>query len=450
MPLSNGSLLYNANSGAVLQLRGIDAAAFASALSAGVIVVSKQHLPRVLWSQLINGGFLVPNGTDELVEIRKRFARARGETPLVLTLTTTMQCNLGCFYCYERRTADRLHVLDIPAIVEATRKKLRAHSKKSLHVDWYGGEPLLNLDFIEAASPALQEMCQAEGASFHASIISNGTRWPANVPDFVARHRIRQVQLSFDGLRENHERRRRFRDGYNDGNESSFDLLVALVDRLLDCVRVDLRFNADAFNQHELLPFVAFCRSRGWFQKQFPAVVQPARLASYSERSAFMRNKEMTLETYDALRAALRREAADVRVEESEVPDGFPYPKTSVCAALASQSDVIGADGLLYRCGLQVGERHRAVGSIHHESSHDFPDATWWNSFDPTTLPNCSRCSFLPICWGGCPKKHLEGDEHALNEQSMYWRTNLPRLIADRFGLKPGQRFVFTEADQFR
>lgn len=450
VPIADGSLLYNSNSGAVLLLRGDDAAQFARTLSSGVVVVPQDHLPAALWSELITGGFLVPNGADELVEIRERFARARGETPLVLTLTTTMDCNLGCFYCYEHRTPDHLSASDIPAIVDATRQKLCLHSKKSLHVDWYGGEPLLNLEFIEAASPALQKMCRAEGAAFHASVISNGTVWPSDITEFIGRHQIRQVQLSFDGLRENHDRRRRFRNGYKNGNTSSFDLLVSLVDRLLDCVRVDLRFNADAYNQHEVLPFVSFCRNRGWFEKRFPAVVQPARLASYSERSAFMRQNEMTLEMYDQLRANLRRAAVNVRVEESEVPDGFPYPKTSVCAALASQSDVIGADGLLYRCGLQVGEQHRAVGSIRQPNSHDFPDSSWWASFDPTTLPNCSRCSFLPICWGGCPKKHLEDDQHALDEQSMYWRTNLPWLVANRFHLEPASGFVFTEADQFR
>jgi len=450
VPVRSGSLLYNANSGTVLLLRGDDATVFASALSGGVIVISKSSVPPALWSELISGGFLVPDGADEVAEIRARFAHARGETPLVLTLTTTMECNLGCFYCYEHRTPDSLSAADIPAVVAGTREKLRTHSKKSLHVDWYGGEPLLNIEFLEAASPALQKMCQAEGASFHASVISNGTVWPNDTSEFVARHRIRQVQLSFDGLRENHDRRRRFRNSYKNGNTSSFDLLVSLVDRLLDCVRVDLRFNADTYNQHELLPFVEFCRARGWFERRFPAVLQPARLASYSERSAFMRKQEMTLEAFDALRADVRRAAGNVRVEESEVPDGFPYPRTSVCGALATHSSVIGADGLLYRCGLQVGERHRAVGSIRDTNEDGLPDSEWWDSFDPTTLPNCSRCSFLPICWGGCPKKHLERDEHALNEQSLYWRTNLPRLVANRFGFEPPPQFSFTEADQFR
>jgi hypothetical protein len=54
------------------------------------------------------------------------------------------------------------------------------------------------------------------------------------------------------------------------------------------------------------------------------------------------------------------------------------------------------------------------------------------------------------IVLAGCPKKHLEGDTHALEEQSRYWRNNLPRLIASRFGLQPPDGFAYAERDQFR
>jgi uncharacterized protein len=99
---------------------------------------------------------------------------------------------------------------------------------------------------------------------------------------------------------------------------------------------------------------------------------------------------------------------------------------------------------------LQVGEQGRSVGSIRQNDDGEFPDVHWWANFDPTTLPNCGRCSFLPVCWGGCPKKHLDNDMHALEEQSIYWRTNLPRLVASRFGLSPVPGFEYSEAEQFR
>jgi hypothetical protein len=67
--------------------------------------------------------------------------------------------------------------------------------------------------------------------------------------------------------------------------------------------------------------------------------------------------------------------------------------------------------------------------------------------FFPST---CSRCSFLPVCWGGCPKKHLDEDRHAILEQGAYWRRNLPRLIAEGVGLTCDPAITFADADQFR
>jgi len=463
VPTDDGVLLYSANTGAVLRLTGSDGLSLARTLSASRLEVPEGSLPREIYQQLMSGGFIVPERKDELDEVRERFHRARKETPLVLTLTTTMDCNLGCYYCYEERAPDRLEQKDVAAILELVKDRLARSGKRSLHVDWYGGEPLMNIQFIEIASDALQALCRNSDVFYAASIISNGTCWPNDVGAFIERHCIRQVQISFDGLRDNHNRRRHYRKGYAPSDDiSSFDQAVRLVDELLDHVRVDIRINIDRANRDDVIPFIRFARARNWFSKSFPAVIQPARLSSYSERSTFMRKSELTLKEYDEIRELVRSAVGtETPIEESETPDGFPYPKTSVCAALANDSIVVGADGRQYHCGLQAAEPHRAVGTIHRLAKRQLPvinlssdklhlDKSWWQEFDPTILPNCARCSFLPICWGGCPKKHLERDDHAIAEQSRYWRTNLPRLIASGVNAKARSDFAFTEADQFR
>ncbi len=269
--------------GAVINLTGADSHDLAQVLSRGIFEVNADGLPEGLIQQLIAGGFLVPSGTDEVAIIRERYWKARGDTPMVLTVTTTMNCNLGCYYCYESRTGDKLGNSNLESIVAWVQKRLHTAPEKGLHVDWYGGEPLLNPEFIESASASLQKLCTELKAPYSASVITNGTAWPDDVGEFVQRHRIRQVQVSFDGLRENHNQRRRYRPGYAGGESpSSFDLAVALVDKLLAHTRVDIRLNIDRRNQEDLHPFVEFARARGWFSQQFPAVVQPARLEPIS------------------------------------------------------------------------------------------------------------------------------------------------------------------------
>ncbi len=311
-----------------------------------------------------------------------------------------------------------------------------------------------------SASRALQALCGELGVAYRASVISNGTCWPDDPAAFVREHHIQQVQISFDGLRTNHDRRRHYRKAYRSGKvrPSSFDRAAALVDRLVQVTRVDLRFNIDAKNAEDMCPFLAFAKARGWFSAPYPAIFQPARLASYSEHSAFMRESELALADYDRLRAEARAWLASIGgMEEAETPSGYPSPKRSVCAALADASIVVGGDGLAYRCGLQVGEAGRAIGVIATPSLSGIPiqreadnDDTWWKAFDPCEQATCRQCSFLPICWGGCPKKHLEQDRHALDEQGDYWRQNLARLIANGAHETLTTPIVYDEADQFR
>lgn len=461
VPVDSGYLLYNSATGSVLGLSGPDAGRLAAKLGGNPRIVQTHELDSSLVEQLRDGGFLLEALTDEVAAIRERFRKAIAETPIVLTLTTTMDCNLGCYYCYEERSGDRLEINKVEQVVDLAHGLLVSSGKDSLHVDWYGGEPLMNLEFLEPASVALQDLCTQLNVAYSASVISNGTCWPAGIEEFVRRHKIRQVQISFDGMRANHDKRRRYRKGYADPRKpSSFDEAVRLVDELVRHVRVDLRLNIDRGNQNDVIPFLVFARARGWFSGRHRVIFQPARVSSYTEHSAFMRKVELSIEEYERIRAMVREEAQkNISVEEAEVPDKFPYPRTSVCAALARDSVVVGADANLYRCGLQVGEVSRSVGRIKGRNSTLFPilsntqrgsDEAWWKNFDPTVLPTCSRCSFLPVCWGGCPKKHLEEDRHAILEQGAYWRRNLPRLIAEGVGLTCDPAFAFAETDQFR
>jgi len=307
VPISDGGILYNARTGASIRLKGADVGALADLLCGPPRKVALRVLPDSLVIDLRRGGFLIDEGLDELAAIRQQYWVARGRTPMVLTLTTTQDCNLGCYYCYESRSGAALGASDIPAVVNWVRQRLDVSQKDSIHVDWYGGEPLLNLEFVESASVELQAFCAKLNVSYSGSIISNGTCWPDDLPAFIRRHRIRQVQISFDGLKESHDKRRRYRKGRSpQPGTSSFDQAVAVVDQLLDVVRVDLRFNADRANHSDLEGFIGFCRARGWFDRPFPCVFQLARISDYSERSGFLSRTKLSEQKFEGVRERAR------------------------------------------------------------------------------------------------------------------------------------------------
>lgn len=448
------TLLFNARTGALIALDGPHAEFLASCLVEYPAQLRLDNLPEDTAALLLSGEFVGPPERDELLAIRREFEHARHATPFVLTLTTTMDCNLGCYYCYETRSTNHLEQADLSSIVALARAGLTRRPRQALHVDWYGGEPLLNVTFMDAAADALQRLCAELGCRYHASVISNGTCWPKDVGPFVERHHIRQVQITLDGLPARHNKRRTYRQGYA-ATESSFDAASDLITRLLDHVRVDLRVNIDSRNQSDVLPLLRLAKERGWFDKQWPLVVQPARLAAYSERVSFLRGRDLDFDRFDAIKADIRAFVSPERIEESEMPEGIPRPRSSVCAALAWDSVVVGADRQLYRCGLQVTEASRAIGHLRNDqptvdSPAAWSDAQFWSTFDPTKVESCAKCSFLPMCWGGCPKQHLERDEWALFQQSLYWRRRLPPLIARAAGVPHVSPPAFSEHDQFR
>lgn len=455
---TNGALLYNSAKGSLIKLEGKDGLELAQTLANWPLKISIEILDKQVIEKLFTFGFLRDSSSDELLEVRERYWKARGVTPMVVTITTTQDCNLGCYYCYEERTKDKLENLDINSIIDLTREKLTENKQSSLHVDWYGGEPFLNIDFMEECSLKLQQLCSELKISYHSSTISNGTLWPDNPVEFVIKHKIRQVQISFDGIGNSHSKIRRLRKGYSINNQKdSFESAYELVGKLLDVTQVDVRFNISRQNVNEVDKFIELVHVAGWLNRPFPCVIHPARVSKYSEKSSFVREIEFTQDEFEVILQKFNQLSEKPNTVKSTWFEDGISPKNSVCGALAGSSIVVGAEGLLYRCGLQVGEEKRAVGQLHKEKwlpilnqEPSFNDSEFWDSFDPTLLPNCSKCTFLPICWGGCPKRHLEGDTHSLNETSLYYRKNLPSIIANKAKAKIPEDYVLSEEQQYK
>ncbi len=74
-----------------------------------------------------------------------------------LTICTTMGCNFDCPYCFENHKAGKMSAEVQDDVVALAERMLDAAQRKALSVTWFGGEPLLAPDVIEALSAGKTE-----------------------------------------------------------------------------------------------------------------------------------------------------------------------------------------------------------------------------------------------------------------------------------------------------
>jgi uncharacterized protein len=108
-----------------------------------------------------------------------------------------------------------------------------------------------------------------------------------------------------------------------------------------------------------------------------------------------------------------------------QVVEDFPVSKTSVCTAVGADSFVIGPDGDLYKCWLDLGRHELAVGHIGDGSLELNEKIAKWQDFQPFDDANCGLCTMLPVCMGGCPELNMRSVREEENQACCSWKYQL-------------------------
>jgi len=85
----------------------------------------------------------------------------------------------------------------------------------------------------------------------------------------------------------------------------------------------------------------------------------------------------------------------------------YPNLKSTYCGADAYNSFTIGADGFLYKCWKDVGNKEKCVGHILRDINLNENISFSYLLYDATTSIKCKMCKLMPLCMGGCPYKRI-------------------------------------------
>lgn len=389
----NGMLIYNTYSGNVLYLNKTYSEKYQKAKAKKF----KDENFSDLIENLKKGRMIIPDtvNENELILATNKIARF-SNTIQRYTIAPTMKCNFRCPYCYEKgvdyKTMDRKTIDAVKKLF----KKDKEISKK-LFITWYGGEPLLNFDIIEELSI---EAIALFGKNYTASMVTNGYLLTPEIADKLCDLKIMNLQITIDGPPDIHNTRRKLPNG-ND----TFFVILENIKNLLNItqeITITIRINTDKTNIDRVDEVIQYLEHYN-IKDKVGFYLAPVDNINGTCNAAECFN------TYEFAREQIN--FIQRNIDKTLQLAHLPQRNISMCGAVANNSYVIDAQGDLYKCWNEIGNRENSIGSVFDTSIDLNKNLTRWLVYDIINDTECMNCKFLPLCMGGCPDFKIQGNE---------------------------------------
>jgi uncharacterized protein len=374
---------------------------------------------------LEEGGFLIPEGTDEKALVHRDYLSKYDDTSLNLIIMPTEECNFRCTYCYEVFLRGTM-----PAeIQEGIRRYVAGQSAlERLEINWFGGEPLLAPDVVIGLSRYFHEHAGERGIAYTASMTTNGSLLTPEVAEQIIPLGVRHFQITIDGIQDDHDQRRILL-----GGGGTFDAILRNLRYLHStdhAFTIVLRHNFDPESVGQIPDFIALLSREFGGDPRFSPSFSPIGKwgGPNDDDLSVCEGRSATRARLQARRLALEAGfRSGVQVEQFG-PNGY------VCYAANPRSFVVGSDGQLYKCTVELDYHDRnIVGRLHPDGTMDLDwrkMALWCETNGLDEGKKCGSCFFSPTCHGAaCPKQWMDSNDCVCPPERVTIREVLP-LIA--------------------
>jgi len=362
---------------------------------------------------MLRAGYIVDGDKDELATVRlERDMLRHPKDVLSLTIAVTMDCNMACPYCYEKRNLISMNdevQQQLCSFVEA--HFMSNPELKRLMVVWYGGEPLLEKQVIYNLSEKFIKLCDANEKGYSASIITNGVLLDVETAKRLVNDcKVATAQITIDGLKEMHNKRRILPSG-----EDSFDIITNNIDACKEFMYISVRVNTDKENADEIDGLVDyFVNEKKWTSSPSfylsPVTIKDDDGCNVS-KSVCLQGEEFADINIKAIRASY---AAN---REKVASSFFPRRRPVFCSGEGASNYIIGPDGSFCNCFHHVNVKEQITGHISRPFTVTSNYAKWLTS---DIHQKCQECEYLPMCMGGCGLYRLS-DESADGEPKCFY-----------------------------
>lgn len=268
---------------------------------------------------------------------------------LHLIIIPTMNCNCRCPYCHEERAnfyMDSETLLRLKKLISSRIKKLQ-----SLHISWFGGEPLLAPETILDLSSFLKETADKNpGVRLTQDITTNGTLLSASIFNLLVWRGISTYQITLDGFRSQHDITRPHSVSY----VSSFDMIT---ENLLMMKESDhdftmlLRCHLTRQNRDTYQDFIKWAERNFLDDRRFKIFMRPV--------SQLLPEQNKCAPVTDDI------DIIEKAKEEITRKDSiFTLPEGFVCYAACSNAFAVAPDGTIGKCTVDAFDGVNRIGEL--------------------------------------------------------------------------------------
>ncbi|MDJ0764683.1 MAG: radical SAM protein [Myxococcota bacterium] len=418
----SSGVLYNFYTLCLLALTPEDVSAATAVLAEPDAAPNARSSAGEMKQLLIDKGFLIDASIDELAHLRASRASARTSRHLSLTVLPSLACNFRCIYCYETPNNAAMS----PAVEAALATYIETHLTPGgkLHITWFGGEPLLELDRIRRLTRQMRQISDNRGAGFDAAMISNGYLLSEPVAKELAELGVKRVQVTIDGPEDIHNQRRP-----TAGGGETYETILANLKGASQWVSINLRINVDQTNRDCIDALLDRIVDDGLKERVHPYLgrTYPYTDVCADAAGSCIADADFSLLSMETDLALVRRGFSAYRL---------PKTRNAYCMAESSNAMPVLPDGGLVRCWNDAANPDALVGHLLTEATPQMKenDANWQHR-DPFEL-ECQTCKLLPICMGGCPYLYRCTSELHCHE----WKHHLDESIIFHYYLKTLER----------
>lgn len=319
-----------------------------------------------------------------------------------LTIAPTMNCNMNCPYCYEKKEQSKMDKNIIDKLFDFAIENIKLNSYKEFHVAWYGGEPLLAKDIIYDLSEKFIDFCNNNNVIYTSSIVSNGTLLDNDTAKNLCKYKIDIIQITLDGMPETNNKRRLLKN-----RKPSFDVILNSIKIASEFINVKVRCNIDKENVHEIRPLINLFNKEKLLDKG-NIELYFAPVTNYTEvckSTSCFTNKEFV---------SIQKDILDIF---SEFNATLNIPKLcNSCSATGLGTYVIDSEGYIYKCWDEIEIKEQSIGNVKTGLKVNNRLLKWINSDFPDI---CKECKLLPVCGSECPFVIIQNSNFKCNYKNL-------------------------------